>query len=138
MIQTGVDKIHREYYKHFPIIFRNKKPIIFYDTRGKERRQRDSYANDMEKNLVLDVLAQFEENIHFDPKSVAVISNYHSQNYNLKSDIRRSRQFSKKTVENLEVDTVDAFQGREKDFVIISTVRANEHGKVGFWWILEE
>src|SRR5690349_24847108 len=32
----------------------------------------------------------------------------------------------------LEIDTIDAFQGREKDAVLISLVRANSEGAVGF------
>lgn len=34
--------------------------------------------------------------------------------------------------EDLEIDTVDAFQGREKDVVIISFVRSNLDNQLGF------
>ena len=33
---------------------------------------------------------------------------------------------------HLEIDTVDGFQGREKEVVFISMVRSNDKGEIGF------
>jgi superfamily I DNA and/or RNA helicase len=35
-------------------------------------------------------------------------------------------------IDELEIDTVDGFQGREKEAVIISLVRSNDRGEIGF------
>ena len=37
-----------------------------------------------------------------------------------------------KIYQNIEIASVDAFQGREKDIIIISCVRSNEHQGIGF------
>jgi superfamily I DNA and/or RNA helicase len=60
------------------------------------------------------------------PADVAVISPYDAQ-------VQRLRQLLGGRVdEGLEVDTVDGFQGREKEAVVVSLVRANASGEVGF------
>jgi ATP-dependent RNA/DNA helicase IGHMBP2 len=57
---------------------------------------------------------------------IAVISPYDAQ-------VQRLRALLAPEVEaGLEVDTVDGFQGREKEAVVVSLVRANEAGEVGF------
>lgn len=53
---------------------------------------------------------------------IAVISPYKAQTIKIKDLIKHE----------IEVDTVDSFQGREKDIVIISFVRANLNERVGF------
>ena len=58
-------------------------------------------------------------------RDVAVVTFYRDQ---LKELRRAFGDVSKKLV---EIDTVDAFQGREKDYVIVSCVRAGNEG-VGF------
>lgn len=60
------------------------------------------------------------------PGDVAVIAPYDGQ-------VQRLRALLADRVEQgLEVDTVDGFQGREKEAVVVSLTRANEGGEVGF------
>lgn len=58
---------------------------------------------------------------------VGVISPYSGQVKLLRDELTR-----KPVCGDIEINTVDGFQGREKDIIIISVVRNNEEGKVGF------
>lgn len=55
---------------------------------------------------------------------IAVITPYNAQVQLLRERLGHHR--------GLEIDTVDGFQGREKEAVILSLVRSNERGEVGF------
>ena len=50
--------------------------------------------------------------------------------YNAQAKLLRKLFLSKQL--KLEVSTVDGFQGREKEVIIISAVRSNYRGEVGF------
>lgn len=57
------------------------------------------------------------------PGQIAVIAPYNDQ------VDRLDRQMD---IDGVEVDTVDGFQGREKEVVFVSLVRSNERGEIGF------
>jgi len=57
------------------------------------------------------------------PRDIAVIAPYAAQ-------VRLMRE--QLAIEGLEIDTVDGFQGREKEAVVISLVRSNANGEIGF------
>lgn len=103
-------------------------PFLFLDTGGgekfKERTRRGSTSkqNQGEAELVKELAERFLS-LGVKPEEIAIISPYEDQ-------VALIRKLLK--VEGLEIKTVDGFQGREKEVVLVSFVRSNERGEVGF------
>lgn len=62
---------------------------------------------------------------------VGVISPYRAQVQYLRRLIKRL-SFFRPFRKNISVDTVDGFQGQERDVIMISMVRSNDDGNIGF------
>lgn len=62
---------------------------------------------------------------------VGIISPYRAQVQFLRSLIKK-REFFKPYRSLVSVNTVDGFQGQERDVILISLVRSNEEGQIGF------
>ena len=60
------------------------------------------------------------------PTDIAIIAAYSAQARRLRELLKVEREAG------LEIGTVDGFQGREKEAVIVDLVRSNEHGEIGF------
>ena len=60
------------------------------------------------------------------PTEIAIIAAYSAQARRLRELLRAER------AAGLEIGTVDGFQGREKEAVIVDLVRSNDHGEIGF------
>ena len=100
-------------------------PLIFIDTSNNDNNKEThinhsySFKNDLEIKIVLKIIDMYlNKGIH--TKDIGVITPYAKQ----------SQQISKKT--KVAVESVDGFQGGERDIIIISLVRSNDEGKVGF------
>ncbi len=65
-----------------------------------------------------------------DEVSVGVITGYAEQKHLLRKLLAENSDAA--LGRSVEVDTVDAFEGRERDVVIVSMVRSNRRGDVGF------
>ncbi len=104
------------------------KPFLFIDTCGgdafKERTRRGSTSKENigEARLVREV-AERLLGLGIPPEEIAIISPYDDQVSLMKSMLQ---------VDGLEIKTVDGFQGREKEVVIVSFVRSNKRGEIGF------
>jgi superfamily I DNA and/or RNA helicase len=60
------------------------------------------------------------------PTEIAIIAAYSAQARHLRELLRAER------AAGLEIGTVDGFQGREKEAVIVDLVRSNDRGEIGF------
>ena len=92
--------------------------------------------NKTEAQLTLDTLQQDFEKIGkqrvLDERiDVGVISPYRAQVQYLRQQLRK-REFFKPFRHLISVNTVDGFQGQERDIIVISLVRSNDEGQIGF------
>ena len=102
-------------------------PMAFIDTAGADWHEEEepngaSKRNPSEAAFVLRKIEQLVA-AGLEPKDIAIITPYAAQ-------VRWLREQSNRT--ELEIDTVDGFQGREKEAVLISCVRSNPKGEIGF------
>jgi len=119
--QTLSDEVSDEY------LLKNK-PVIFVDTAGcgfEEilDEQSKSLYNPQEANILEKIYTLLVQNVHTSI-NIGIISPYSAQVQYLKNHIS-------KTV-HTETDTIDSFQGREKDVIFISLVRSNSNHEIGF------
>jgi superfamily I DNA and/or RNA helicase len=104
-----------------------QEPLVFIDTAGKGFEEKleegsESRYNIEEAGLLLAELNKMLE-LGVRPSEIAVISTYSAQ----------VRFLTSKTPHpDIEIDSVDGFQGREKELVIVSLVRSNMEGEMGF------
>ena len=66
-----------------------------------------------------------------DSIDVGIISPYRAQVQYLKKLIKKY-EFFKPYRRLISVNTVDGFQGQERDVILISLVRSNDEGQIGF------
>jgi len=62
--------------------------------------------------------------------SIGIISPYREQVVSIQDAI--VKDFDHFPEANIEVNTIDAFQGQERDIIYISMVRSNDSGEIGF------
>ena len=104
-------------------------PIVFVDTIGEEAFESlpdksTSYENKNEAQIAVDLVKELLE-MGIKEDQIGVISPYLSQVKRIKTTLSSDEIL-------VEVKSVDGFQGREKEVIIISFVRSNDEGKIGF------
>jgi len=109
------------------------KPIFFWNVRGYEEISPSgtSFINRLEVMKIDEIIVRLIKS-GIKPSQIAVITTYKGQRGYLNQFFRKQGHLKQNVFKEIELGSVDSFQGREKDIIIISTVRSNDHSNVGF------
>ena len=123
--------------KMLPIKRYENRPLVWLSTSNRDDREEQkinlTYRNSCELKIIFDELLVInkelsEQKIH---KEVGVIAAYKAQVNSIRNQYE-SRYRDLLTNLDVEINSVDAFQGREKDIIFYSVVRSNKSGNLGF------
>lgn len=117
-------------------------PSTFISHSSPESTFRQSILNQGEVNIIIQLVGDLMlNNPQLDPTDIGIISPYVAQTRLLQDTFELDAGISlepllgrarAEQVSRVEINTVDGFQGREKDVIILSTVRSNQSGHIGF------
>ncbi|MBO9204135.1 MULTISPECIES: AAA domain-containing protein [Niastella] len=130
-------KAHASVARH--VLFNNDNPLVFVDTAGcgfDEKTEQTSTYNPEEAAFLFRHLTQLVSSLdgHYKPEnfpSIAIISPYKQQIDTLREQFL-SAPALKAYTHKIAINTIDSFQGQERDIVYISMTRSNPDNKIGF------
>ncbi|TPX14421.1 uncharacterized protein E0L32_005385 [Thyridium curvatum] len=132
-LQNGVthqERIRRDVDFPWPVA---DMPMMFWSNLGNEEISASgtSYLNRTEASNVEKLVTRFFK-AGVKPADIGVITPYEGQRSYIVSTMQNTGTFKKESYKEVEVASVDAFQGREKDFIVLSCVRSNDNQGIGF------
>ncbi|KAM7349984.1 upf1 RNA helicase [Cochliomyia hominivorax] len=109
------------------------RPMFFLVTQGQEEiaGSGTSYLNRTEAANVEKITTRFLR-AGVKPEQIGIITPYEGQRAYLVQYMQYQGSLHSKLYQEIEIASVDAFQGREKDIIIMSCVRSNEKQGIGF------
>lgn len=123
------EKNDRPWHQDYPLA-----PYHFFDIVSKHQQseQTKSFFNDQEARVALELVEKLM-NILPDNQfkgRIGIISPYKEQIRSLRNVFQR--KWGSTILNEIDFNTVDGFQGQEKEIIIMSCVRASSTGSVGF------
>ena len=102
-------------------------PLFFNHIRGEEEKPvgGESYVNKQEAETVVHLIAELIRS-GAQSMNIGVITPYNGQKSYLLNMLGQA------SLRDIDVASVDGFQGREKDYIIMSCVRSNKRRSIGF------
>lgn len=131
-LQNGVCADERKLKLDFPWP-QPDRPMFFLITQGPEELASSgtSYLNRTEASNVEKITTRFLK-AGIRPDQIGIITPYEGQRAYLVQYMQYQGSLHAKLYQEIEIASVNAFQGREKDLIIMSCVRSNEHEGIGF------
>lgn len=116
----------------FPWPNKNR-PMFFLINNGNEEMGSSgtSFLNRTEATSVEKIVTNMLKN-GVTPDQIGVVTPYEGQRAFVVSHMQKSGPLRSELYKEIEVASVDSFQGREKDFIIVSCVRSNVQQGIGF------
>ncbi|KOS22004.1 Regulator of nonsense transcripts 1 -like protein [Escovopsis weberi] len=132
-LQNGITREHRlrkDVDFPWPVA---EMPMMFWSNLGHEEISTSgtSYLNRTEASNVEKTVTRFFK-AGVKPSEIGVITPYEGQRSYIVTTMQNSGTYKKELYKDVEVASVDAFQGREKDFIVLSCVRSNDNQGIGF------
>ncbi len=120
------------------LIFPDDKPLLFIDTAGcgyEEKQVGTSTSNPEEAAFLVNYLRHYQDECTLaaastENLSIGIIAPYKEQLEAIRQAIQQEGSFPFKG--QLSVNTVDSFQGQERDIILISMTRSNPDSRIGF------
>lgn len=122
-------------------------PLVWVDTAGEDNEGQEDFheqfigasygrINKAEARLTLATLIDYAERIGRqrlleERIDIGIISPYKAQVQYLRALLKKN-SYLRPLRKSITINTVDAFQGQERDVILVSLVRANEAGEIGF------
>ena len=109
------------------------KPMFFWNIAGMEEISPSgtSYLNRTEASYVEKIVTHLLK-MGVNSSQIGVITPYDGQKKYVGEHMRRAGSLAASVYEEIEVNSVDAFQGREKEIILVSCVRSSESQGIGF------
>lgn len=106
-------------------------PFTYYDVESEESFEKNSFFNEEQVMLIIELYKQLKQIYPLTDliDRLAIISPYSNQVYRIKENLKR---YEGREECPIDVNTVDGFQGKEKEIIIFSTVRSLGSKTIGF------
>lgn len=108
------------------------KSIVWFDTSKNQNKMQKkirggSFINEEEKRIIIEILDDLKKSKELQGQDIGIITGYSGQRDLLRKTIKAGNYAE---LASIDINTLDAFQGRENDIIIYSTVRTKD--SIGF------